>query len=199
MGTKALRIEAIELAGSDVLKRCWDGGSAKCAGQLGCQASHLLALSYAQRMRWDEVAIFEDDFVLKPEIDPALVQPAIRNIKEKVPDWDVIALSLNIQKQTFVQKFKNERLRVGDNSTVQLMRVAKALTTHGYMIKSHMIPILMKSFSECDVAGDLWVAIDTCWQPLQLQHKWYALYPQLGTQADSFSDIEQQNVSYHIS
>ena len=194
----AVRVEGVSFIGSPELRGCWDGGSKKCAGQLGCRASHVLALKYAQRMRWPDVAIFEDDFILKKEIDPGLVQLAVHEIQTKLTDWDVIALSLNVKKQFPVADLINQSVPIGSNMTAQIVRVVKAFASHGYLVKSHMIPKLITAFLECDIASDLWIGLDTCWQPLQLQYNWYGLHPQIGTQADSFSDIEQQNVSYHI-
>ena len=58
---RATRIDAVEVfTDESVLSSCWDGGSYKCAGQVGCQRSHLKALTYAMLNQWEHVAVFED-------------------------------------------------------------------------------------------------------------------------------------------
>lgn len=190
------RVQAVEVfENKSMLSKCWDGGSKKCAGQLGCQLSHIQAIRFAIREGWSRLVVFEDDFRWLNHTDPSIFSSLVSWLDEAAPDWDVFAVSLNVIEEEVVSPQK--RVNVGQTWS-QLTRISKALATHGYMLKSNMFDRVLFAFENCDIRGDLWTAIDTCWQPLQLSHKWYGLQPQLGTQAPGFSDIENQPVSYGI-
>lgn len=190
------RVRAIEVfKDTNMLSKCWDGGSRKCAGQLGCQLSHIEAIKSAMRMGWSRLAVFEDDFRWLNHTSPRIFPSLVSWLDETTPDWDVFAVSLNVIEQEVV--WPQRRVNVGQTWS-QLTRITKALATHGYVLKSHMFEHVLFAFENCDIRGDLWTAIDTCWQPLQVSYKWYGLQPQLGTQASDFSDIESQSVSYGI-
>ena len=163
-------------------------------GKIGCKLSHVKALQYAERRAWSHVAIFEDDFQWIEGIETKKVLQNIRSIQEWVPEWDVIVISLNVYEKTV---FPEKRLNVGINLASSLMQVRRAVATHGYLVRAHMIPILKEVFKRCEVRNSS-VAIDTCWLPLQETTKWYGLTPQLGTQAVSYSDIESAVVKYDI-
>tara|TARA_B110000003_G_scaffold274940_1_gene316179 strand:- start:406 stop:1209 length:804 start_codon:yes stop_codon:yes gene_type:complete len=188
------RIPAVEVFhDNEVLETCWDGGSRKCAGQVGCQRSHLKALEFAKRKGWEHVAIFEDDFQWQEYVDVLGVQCAIAKLKALVKDWDVIAISLNIQDSSPVEE---HRVRVGPSTVSRVVKIHSAMATHGYLVRATMLDEIYTAFKLCNVTSDLFIAIDTCWNSLQLKYNWYGLLPQLGTQGDSFSDIESRQVSY---
>jgi len=193
----AERIEAVEVDPSDtVLKGCWDTNATNtCAGQLGCKLSHVKALEYAAHKNWSHVAIFEDDFQWVEVIDPMRVLQIISNIQAKKPDWDVIVISLKILEKEIIE---SQAEQIGQNLTADLIQITKAQTTHGYLVHSLMYPVLIETFRNCDVRSSYVTAIDTCWQPIQKLTKWYGIFPQLGTQGSSFSDIEGFPVSYGI-
>jgi GR25 family glycosyltransferase involved in LPS biosynthesis len=194
----AERIEAVEIDLADpFLKGCWDtNATAKCAGQLGCTLSHIKALEYAAHKNWSHVAIFEDDFQWAEGVEPMRVLQSIGNIQAHKPDWDIIAIALNILEKENV--FGRHAVQIGTNLTADLIQISKAQTTGGYIVHSRMYPILIETFRNCDVRSSYITMLDTCWQPIQKLTKWYGLSPQLGTQGPSFSDIEFKDVAYNI-
>jgi GR25 family glycosyltransferase involved in LPS biosynthesis len=195
-GINALRVSAVEVYGdSELLRRCWDGGSKKCAGQLGCQRSHVKAISLAIEQKWSHVAVFEDDFVWQNHTDATQVHRIILEVDEIVPHWDVIVLSLNVKK---ARVLKNKYVNIGYGNFAEVVKVEKALATHGFIARSSIFMDLLHAFERCKVQSNLKTAIDTCWQTLQKRYNWYGLQPQLATQGVSFSDIEGRLVSYAI-
>lgn len=176
-----------------------------CIGQVGCQYSHIKALNESMKFLMERenvddssyhIAIFEDDFILQPFVDPLYVKNAVMEAMNIIPDWEVIALSLNIISETIMHT-KN---KVNLSSTFQasLTHVQIAQTTTAFIVKKSIIPHILSSFVNCDVKKDYYTAIDQCWKHLQNSHKWIAFEPQLGTQSKSFSDIERVVVDYGI-
>ena len=202
---RAARLQGRRLAAENVrnntnlLRDCWSNSSldvSRCAGQLGCQMSHIQALELAERSGWDHVAIFEDDFEWGEGVEPLLFQYNIASLMAAVGEWDVIAISVKLVRgEAFEPKTTFD---LGRNKTAVLKRIIEAQTTHGYIVRAGYIPRVLKTFRACDVRRGYWTAIDTCWKHLQLDDKWFAFDPQLGTQAKGFSDIEQKQVSYMI-
>ncbi len=190
----SIRISAVEIFDDNsTLASCWDGGSHKCAGQLGCQRSHLKALRHAMLNGWEHVAIFEDDFEWREYISVSRVQCILSQVMAYAPDWDFIAISLNIQDSTIVAK---DSVQIGCSTYSSVVKIHQALATHGYIVRARVYDQLYDVFEDCNVTGNLLTAIDTCWQPLQRELNWYGLQPQLGTQGESYSDIESRVVSY---
>ncbi len=194
----AKRINAVSVPQGDPrLTHCWDPTNTfKCAGQLGCQLSHIKALEYAAALRWSSVAIFEDDFQWVDGFEPRYVHNNVATIQRLNPDWDVIVLSLNVQEK---HVYEDVELPFGPDRMCRLTRVTQALTTHGYLIRARLFQRVIDIFKACKVESDVLIAIDTCWQHLQKETRWYGISPQMATQAESFSDIEGINVFYGIS
>ena len=195
------RIEASDFRkNKGILNHCFDRNSStqtlKCAGQLGCQYSHIRALEHVLSLNWKQAIIFEDDFVWGSHTEPVLFTKVLSTIIREYPAWDVIAVSLNVLNSEPAEG--NLTIRIGRKQEAQLMRIRRAQTTHGYMVRSGYIPKLLEVFRNCDVQHSYKVAIDTCWKNLQKADNWYALTPQMGTQARGFSDIEQREVNYRI-
>ena len=180
----------------ELLDGCWD--SSVCPGQVGCQLSHLAVLRRAMDAGWDHVAIFEDDFTWQPLVRPDMVQAAIAKAMELVPNWDVIALSLNIA----LEKPLGEELKVqfAPDTWTGLTRIENAQTTGGYIARRSVMAQIYDAFlpENCLVKKDYTTAIDQCWKPLQSKGMWVAFEPQPGTQHRSFSDIEQREVFYGL-
>ena len=188
------RIEAISIRNQNGTDECW--GNRYCAGQVGCQLSHMRALQYAMRARMPFVTIFEDDFAWLPHVSPFRIQQTLLHIQEAVPDWDVIAISLNVLQSVPVNRVGP--IHVGNNESSVIVRIVEAQATHGYMVKGSYMAHIYDAFKNCDIFSEPLTAIDTCWKPLQTTGKWYGLAPQLGHQAPGYSDIEGKNVHYSI-
>jgi len=195
----AHRIKATDVHLDEViLQSCWNYTDQlqrqRCAGKLGCQLSHIQALEHAAALQWPQVAIFEDDFKWKTEVDPNYVLTAVKSVIQQVPDWDVIALSLRILEQNDV--LGTSPVQLGPRFVVNITKITSAVTTHGYLIRRRMYGRLLEVFRSCNTTGVDWIAIDTCWLELQQVTKWYGMRPQMATQRASYSDIEGRHVSY---
>ena len=193
VGLKAKRISAVEGDKQD-LQGCWDHGEKQCAGQIGCQMSHIRALEYAISQDWEHVAVFEDDFEWSERVDPKYVMKALDRVHRLHPDWDLIAISLNLLNYSFI--LPEEIIQISETATARVSQIREAQTTHGYIVRKRFLPKVLDAFQNCDLKLDYMTAIDTCWKALQGAYKWYALVPQLGVQAVGYSDIEKQKVDY---
>mmetsp|Transcript_43739 Transcript_43739/g.85422 ORF Transcript_43739/g.85422 Transcript_43739/m.85422 type:complete len:505 (+) Transcript_43739:63-1577(+) len=179
---------------------CWDkqsGGAKVCAGQLGCQRSHLMALERAMEEKWSYVAVFEDDFKWQPWVDPKKVNGMVAELMNKYPDWDVIALSLSISSEKVVGKLDHE---CQNGKKCEVSRILEAQTTGGYIIRDTAMLQVHHRFNDpyCPIQVNYQTMIDHCWKPLQHYLKFYAFEPQLGTQAAGHSDIEHSHVNYNL-
>lgn len=177
-----------------LIQNCFDDRA--CPGQVGCQFSHLLALNTSLKRSYKIVAIFEDDFIFQSFVNLEYVENIVSETMKHVPDWDVIALSLNIYEETPLRKFVN----FSESFQAELTQITNAQTTGGYILRDTIIPHVYNSFLNCDVKKDYHTAIDQCWKYLQYQsaYKWIGFEPQPGTQLKSFSDIERQEVDYGL-
>ena len=202
--THITRIEAEEVfTDAHILESCWDPAmQRKCAGQIGCQRSHLKAIRHAVSRGWSFVAIFEDDFRWLPHVDPVQFAFIIEHVRVSLTEWDVIGVSHNIIEHENVYIGPRDSIfsiPLSSSTRIDVIRVTRALGTHAYIVRARAYAALIRVFEACDTRRDLETAIDTCWHPLQRKLNWYGFAPQLGTQADGFSDIEQRHVSYGIS
>lgn len=188
------RIEAVAIREQVGVDACW--GNKYCAGQVGCQISHMRALKHAMLDQLPSVIIFEDDFSWSSHVDIWRIHDILTGVQCAVPDWDVIAISLNILQSTPVPGKRS--VRVSSTNESVIVRIIEAQATHGYMVKGSYIANIYRAFKDCDILGQPLTAIDTCWKPLQQTGKWYGLSPQLGYQAPGFSDIEGKRVHYNI-
>lgn len=193
------RINAVDVRKNEsALEGCWDKNELSlCAGKIGVKLSHLKALDAGEASGRDVVAIFEDDFAWLPHTDPKKVLDALSAVRDACPDWNVIALSMNIMKKE--RLYPNISLSIGPGIQSKIVKLTDAQAAHGYLIRTSYIPTLRANFEACEVHQHRNSAIDQCWKTLQLVDKWYGFEPQLGTQAPGYSDIENREVNYGIS
>lgn len=196
-GMNCVRISAVDVSVNDTaaLEGCWDGGLRQCPGKIGCQRSHVAALSYAQHHRWDHVAVFEDDFEWFPAVQPTRVQRIMRRVQSLHDDWNVIILSANVAVHELIQPEERMVTRKSPSTISKVTLVKDAQTTHGYMVRGRYIGAVLEAFATCDVKAGPSAAIDQCWKSLQTEH-WYGFVPNLGTQAPGYSDVEKEVVNY---
>jgi glycosyl transferase family 25 len=160
-------------------------------GALGCGLSHIKALEYAlEHLEWKNILILEDDFTFKTN-----------NKDEIINDIDtLLTYSENINIGLLSSNLKH--LKCDDTANVKIKKVEFSQTASAYIIKKEYIPILLNNFKEavenmknCGVKHEN--CIDQYWGKLQTSGNWYLIYPPIGYQYDSFSDIENKYVSYN--
>ena len=181
----------------NMTQSCWDQSpNGVCAGQIGCQISHVKALDLAMQRGYPHITILEDDFQLQNHVNPIYVLDAVSELQSINTDWDVIGLSLSIiEKQVLPTETS---IQISRGQSMQLIKILKAKTTGGYIVRDRAMQKIRDIISpeKCSVKKDYNTAIDTCWHPLQQSLNWYGFGPQIGTQGASFSDIELRNVDY---
>jgi len=183
-------------AHESALTGCWDPSI--CAGQLGCQMSHVGVLQKAIDQGLSHVAVFEDDFGFRPSWKATnKIRKMLEMVIDRLSEWDVIGLGLVLQDSQELC----DRVLVSAEGNAQefvLLKLLQAQTTGGYIIHKRYMKKLMMAISaeNCDVKQDYHTAIDQCWKPLMKQDHWFAFQPQPGHQVASYSDIEVRDVNY---
>lgn len=143
-------------------------------GYIGCVLSHIKALDYAIKKKYNEVIILEDDFIF------------LMNPKK---------LDLNINFDVFLlggtaKEIKKE----GD-----FYRALKTSRTEGYLIKRHYYNILKNNFIEglCNILkeNNQIYYLDWWWNKLQEKDKWYFnSFGFIGGQKEGYSDIQKNKM-----
>ena len=158
-------------------------------GATGCGLSHIKALELAQKNhknKRDYIIILEDDFTWIHDKNQTLktLTHALN-----VSDWNVILLACN------------GTTSGADNKYVR--KVNKCQTTSGYIIRIGYIPKLLKIWKK-DMLHRQYTkkyipdtCIDMSWKKIQ-HEDWYITNPKLGYQMESYSDIENRKVNYHV-
>jgi hypothetical protein len=170
----------------------------KVIGSYGCMLSHIKALEKAMKDGVDYAVILEDDFVFKHTLEFDKLFDDLKQL-----DWDVCLLSGNHFKlNTKVQK--------------NIYSVSGSQTTSGYIIRKSYIPILLDFWKQQDLGENKNIdyselnkmdcskqkncpytqPIDESWKRLQERDKWIIIYPTIGEQIESYSDILNKFVNY---
>lgn len=173
------RIEAVDgrkTENSHLISGCYD--NKYCPGHVGSQHSHMKAIRSAIDSGVDYVAIFEDDFMFKPSVDPEWIHMAVQRVMDLVPDWDVIGLLHNINQK---ESLDGIQVKWSESFQSEIVRVTEAATATGYIVRGTVLPKLLETFhpSNCKVTLDRSVAIDQCWKGLQKQVMWIGFQPQV--------------------
>jgi hypothetical protein len=154
-------------------------------GEIGCGLSHIKALQYAEsHPEWKYVFIVEDDFTCKPNIDFNHMIQLLYNTAL----FDVGLLSHN-------------ELHCIDTPHNQIKKVISSMTASSYIIKKEYIPLLIQNMTEAVTAMQLYgikheTCIDIYWNTLQQSGNWYCVYPAIGYQYSSYSDIQHKDTNY---
>jgi len=158
-------------------------------GILGCAKSHCLALEAFLKSSPDNkyCIIFEDDFQFtqNQEIINELINKVFNNVKE----FDVLMLAANILNgQLCEHNF--------------LTKIIDAQTLSGYVVNRKFASILLNNYRESILLLEKEgykchpYCFDIYMKRLQPFTRWYCLNPRIGKQIDSYSDIENREVSY---
>lgn len=159
-------------------------------GAIGCGQSHVKALDafVGDAENEDEYAvIMEDDFMFTRT--PGFVEGAIR--QSLAFDPNIVCFGYRL--------LDHKSYRWVSENVLELNRV---LTTSCYMVKRSFVPALRECFQgACDgMCRGLPIhksAIDVKWIDLQGPgKKFYGIYPKIGCQRASYSDIEKRHCDY---
>jgi glycosyl transferase, family 25 len=170
----------------------------KSLGHIGCSLSHAMVLSeFLYKEDKNYILILEDDFTVR---DHNNFVADLNSILSYGHHWDVYLLAHN---------FALPILAVPLMDTFQ---VVNAQTTSGYLVRREYIPNLIKIFFKSaenlkkiinhpdDVRKHLLsvFSADQLWKSLQNKDKFWARFPSVTLQSESYSDIEKTTVNYKV-
>jgi GR25 family glycosyltransferase involved in LPS biosynthesis len=154
---------------------------------VGCFRSHLEVLKTARAHNYENVAIFEDDFMFL--VDKPTFEAQLRAFFELNIRWDVLMLSYNVLRS----EPYNELVSYGRN--VQ--------TASGYIVHRRFYDRLIANLE--DALPNLirtqrhWFYMnDACWKLLQPCSEWFFFNMRIGKQRPSYSDLEKKEVDYGV-
>ena len=160
-------------------------------GALGCSLSHIKAVEEFLKTP-DSVRtclILEDDFVFNMPIED--VNKLLNEFwKVMGDDYDVLMLGCNPMADTPITDYPF------------IHKISEAWTTSGYCVNKTFAYKLLENMKEgaalLEAAGKPTheYCLDIYFKHLQNQYNWYTLYPRIGRQAASYSDIEGKFVNY---
>ena len=162
-------------------------------GATGCAYSHIQTLKKVKQIEHKEgyVLIIEDDFAWHPNVSISKIKKYVGEALT-LPNWDVLLISASLDG------------KLGTKVTNNVYNVQNAAITSGYVIRNQYIPTLL-SLWETDMKERLnknvvkgnklyhQLAIDQSWKKLQKRDKWYVIFPLVGIQIASYSDIEKRH------
>lgn len=162
-------------------------------GIYGCGLSHKKALDTFLESSHKNCIIFEDDFMLS--IDMNYADYLLKSIFKDKIQFDCIMLAGNI--------FKTE-----ETEWHYLRKVLDGQTTSGYIITREFAPKVSQNLGESTKLLKDWHTIhgerkheyccDIYWKHLQPLSRWYHIYPKMGIQRESYSDIENKVTYYGV-
>tara|TARA_B100000900_G_C20555768_1_gene706746 strand:+ start:716 stop:1330 length:615 start_codon:yes stop_codon:yes gene_type:complete len=155
-------------------------------GAYGCGMSHINVLKKCLELEGDVFIICEDDLLI---INENNLNNMI-NTLDVNQDWDIITLTPRGDIMPGYD-LPNDYIRINNNQT-----------TTGYIIKRHMIPILIKNLEEAvngliNGGKGIIYSIDQYWKRLQNEYKFYYYKHIYAGQLVGFSNIEKRFVNYN--
>lgn len=160
------------------------------AGHRGCFLTHILALEQFLDSPHDNCLIFEDDF---NPLDKDTFWDSFQTLASSRIEYDVVLCAYNL-------------LQSEDTDFPWLKRVRFSYTASGYLITRAFAPTLRKLWEDSFLKLDEYESInrkkadhlmhDVVWMELMKSSRFYCVYPRLGKQIDSYSDLQCHVTSY---
>lgn len=155
-------------------------------GVIGCGKSHFEVLKKCLTIESDMFLICEDDFIIfnKSHFNDFVNKIDINE------EWDIITMTPR------GDTVKNDVLPNG------FKRIINNQTATAYIMKKHMIPILIQNLNEAIIGlesnkNPSTFAIDQYWKRLQTTYKFYYFEKLFGGQLSGYSNIEERLVDYN--
>ena len=154
-------------------------------GGVGCGRSHIAILEDALQKGYEQIMIFEDDFIFC--VSPDEFHNSLQYLTNM--EYDVCMLSYNLYEY---MNTHNPNFR----------KVLYAQTASGYIIKRHYFQKLIDCFKYAvenfEKTNYHWLyAIDVVWKTLQETDNWICFEPRIGKQRASFSDCSNTFCDVH--
>jgi glycosyl transferase family 25 len=154
-------------------------------GFIGCAMSHLAVMKDAREKGYQNVMVLEDDATFvesSTEIDSYFT--AISEYLATGAEWDLFFVIANIWEARVIK---------GHMERHKIINVKNGQAGACYIVNRDYYNLLIANMDDCVQNGK---HLDMHWKALQYYHKWYAVYPAIGTQLASYSDIEKYEVNY---
>jgi GR25 family glycosyltransferase involved in LPS biosynthesis len=162
-------------------------------GIVGCCKSHIQVLEKFIESGYENCMVLEDDFQYSKK-DTFFIN--ISNVFKHGIDFDIIQLAYNDTHQ------------IPQNTNYPFLRkFTKAGTTSAFIIHKNFAPQLLQNFKESLKLLSDYISIhntkyhdyclDVYWNNLP-KTKWFMIYPKLGHQRTSYSDIEKRITNYGV-
>lgn len=160
-------------------------------GHVGATLSHIKTLETFLASPHKLCCIFEDDY---QPVDSQSFWKSIQTVFDTNIPFDVLLLSYNV-------------LESADTEWPFLKRVRRTFTASGYVIGREFAAILLQNMREAyqlcmqyeenfkTKANEY--CLDVYWMKLMPDYKWYCIYPRIGVQRASYSDIEHVYANYN--
>lgn len=163
-------------------------------GHIGCIATHIRALETFLQSGAQTALILEDDFT---PIDRTSFWSNYTKLFDSGVPFDCVLASYNAE--TVVD---------GPYEAPFLKRVHQSMTASAYLVTREYAPKLHTCFLEAFYLAQMEemvtnqkthnYTLDVYWHRLMKQDRWYCFYPRIGTQFESFSDIQGHMTNYHV-
>ena len=157
-------------------------------GALGCSLSHIKTIEYMlEHDNWNTCLILEDDFTFRTD-DSDDLDRKLSSFFDNFKDFDMCLLSSCCL--VYSTSYEND-----------IKKVISSQTTSSYILRRAFAPTLLENMKES--SNDMRINgkcyhnhLDMHWKILQPNNSWFVFEPALGYQCPSYSDIEQNFVSY---
>ena len=166
----------------------------KYFGALGCTKSHILTLETFINSNSNTALIIEDDFQYK---DKNAFWSNIKAAFDTKINFDIIQLAYNSSQYANIVVYK------AHNTEYNFLKKAEVtITASGYIITKAFALTLLNNLKECaslqESVGHQTheYSLDIYWNKLKPISNWYVIYPPIGFQRDSYSDIVNEYVQY---
>ena len=167
-------------------------------GALGCTRSHIKAIETFLESGLKTCLVCEDDFQYK---NKDTFWSDIKRVFDTNVEFDILQLSYNPNTYTNMVVYKSR-----DTIYPFLKKAEVTITASGYIITRNFAPTLLENFKESSnnlaMCNGLYSCIhtyslDQYWNILKPKSNWYIIYPPIGYQRSSYSDILNQHVTYN--
>ena len=153
-------------------------------GHIGCFKSHLAVLEMAVEHKWRNVLVLEDD------ADWCNFDKGYGELKRLMSnEFDVIMLGWNYGLWNY-DIINGPGIQFHPTTN----RVSNTFSATGYIVNQSylgkLVSFLKDKLSKFTETNDPHIAIDQCWNPLQIDDKWFAISPAMVYQIPSNSDTD---------
>ena len=160
--------------GSVINTQDFYGNSKLKPGEIGILLTHKRIIELAKAEKWESVIIFEDDVEFTDEISK------FDTYMKSVPDdWDMLYFGAN-------HDYGKPRERIND----KLSKLNFSVALHAFAVKKTMYDKILKMIDEHITQ------IDVIYGRLQPDCNAYVFEPNMASQAEGFSDIQNKVVNY---